>query len=328
MEGLRLEWQRESPKLQGKQVVSVYFGGGTPSLLSPAYLAEILDWVHPHLSPDSEITIEANPEESGQRLFEEFLDLGINRLSLGVQSLDDSSLQEIERIHSAERAERAIREAELAGFKNISIDLMFDLPGQTEASWARTLAKLPGLPITHLSLYNLTIEPHTPFFKRKEAIEKRQPQGEASLRLLEAALDAFEEMGLKRYEISAFAKDGLISKHNTGYWTGRPFLGFGPSAFSYWEGKRYSNISNLQKYRKGGNTVDFSEELPYPDNVHERFAVRLRLLEGASKEELPKETLAKLKTLAKEGYLEEEKERWKLTDRGRLFYDTVAAEII
>lgn len=328
MEGLRLEWQRESPKLEGKKVVSVYFGGGTPSLLSPPFLAEILKWTRPYLSPDAEITIEANPEESSQPLFEEFLRLGINRLSLGVQSLDDSSLQEIGRIHSAEKASLAIHEAHLAGFTNISIDLMYDLPRQTEASWARTLANLPKLPITHLSLYNLTIEPHTPFFKRKKELERTLPSEEASLRLLEAALAALDRLGLKRYEISAFAKDGLISRHNTGYWTGRPFLGFGPSAFSYWEGKRYSNVSNLQRYRKGGNTVDFSEELAYPDNILERFAVHLRLVEGAPKEALPKETTLKLKTLAKEGLLEEEPDRWKLTERGRLFYDTIAAEII
>lgn len=328
MEGLRKEWQLESPKVQGKEVVSLYFGGGTPSLLSLDYLSEILNWVRPHLSSDCEITIEANPEESSQQLFESFRALGINRLSIGVQSLDDSSLQEIGRIHSAERAEKAILDAHKAGFGNISIDLMYDLPGQTEGTWMRTLAKLPNLPITHLSLYNLTIEPHTSFFKRKEEIARAQPHEETSLRLLEAALKTFEAIGLKRYEISAFAKNGLISRHNTGYWTGRPFLGFGPSAFSYWEKKRYSNVSNLQRYRRGTNRVDFIEELSDPDKILELFVIHLRMLEGAPKQELRAETLAKLKALEESGLLEEANERWRLTERGMLFYDTIAAELI
>ncbi len=330
MEGLRLEWQKESPKLEGKEVVSLYFGGGTPSLLSPAYLSEIVAWVRPYLSSDAEVTIEANPEECSPALYDTFLQLGINRLSLGVQSLDNSSLQEIGRIHSTEKALGAIFDASRSGFKNISIDLMFDLPNQSEASWKRTLEKLPDLPITHLSLYNLTIEPHTSFFKRKEEI--KQPLPAESLQLLQMALAAFERIGLRRYEISAFAKDGLISKHNTGYWIGRPFLGFGPSAFSYWDGKRTSNLSNLQRYRRallqGVSPVGFSEELVYPDHLHELFTIRLRLLEGAPKQELPDKTLETLKKLVEAGLLIEGQEHWKLTEKGLLFYDTIAAELI
>lgn len=326
MEGLRLEWQKQAEKLKEKEIVSIYFGGGTPSLLSPDYLSEILGWLRK--APGCEITIEANPEESSLQLFEKFLELGINRLSLGIQSLDDSSLQEIGRIHSAQKAKQAILDAHTAGFKNISIDLMIDLPWQTEASWARTLNQLEGLPITHLSLYNLTIEPHTSFFKRREQIKTAMPPEEISLRLLEAGLQAFEKIGLKRYEISAFAKDGLIAIHNTGYWTGRPFLGFGPSAFSYWEGKRYSNVSNLQRYRKGENTIDFIEELAYPDNIHELLAIRLRLLEGAPKQALPEKTLVTIKQLEAKGLLLECSDRWKLTEKGMLFYDSVAEELI
>jgi oxygen-independent coproporphyrinogen-3 oxidase len=331
MEGLRKEWQSISAKLSNKKIVSIYFGGGTPALLAPRFFAEILSWIE-NRSVDVEITIEANPEELTLSLLEQFRRLGINRLSMGVQSLDDSSLHDLGRIHSAERAKAAILDAASAGFDNLSIDLMYDLPWQTSASWQRTLDALTDLPITHLSLYNLTIEPHTSFFKKKAQLEKVIPEPEASLQLLEMGLAAFEKIGLERYEISAFAKNGLYSRHNVGYWTGRPFLGLGPSAFSYWEGKRFRNCANLQRYRRSllanESAIDFEEELTYPDNLHELLAVRLRLCDGASANNLPPETLTKLQDLEKKRLLLQKDARWKLTDRGMLFYDTVAEVLI
>ncbi len=331
MEGLRKEWESLSDKLSGKTIVSIYFGGGTPALLSPDYFAEILSWISAR-AHDVEISIEANPEELSPSLLKTFRTLGMNRLSMGVQSLDNSSLHTLGRIHSAERAKLAILEAASAGFDNLSIDLMYDLPWQTEASWQRTLNALADLPISHLSLYNLTIEPHTSFFKRKEQLLKVAPKPEESLRLLEMALATFETIGLKRYEISAFAKNGLHSRHNVGYWTGRPFLGLGPSAFSYWEGKRFRNCANLQRYRRAmmanERAIDFEEQLPYPDNLHELLAIRLRLLDGASGKDLPAETLNKLRQLEDKGLLLQQNERWKLTDRGMLFYDSVAEDLI
>ncbi len=331
MEGLRLEWARVSDRLINKKIVSIYFGGGTPALLAPHYFAEILSWIK-NLVDDVEITIEANPEELTPALLTQFRELGINRLSLGVQSLDDSALHDLGRIHSAQRAKTAILDAAAAGFDNLSIDLMYDLPWQTRASWQRSLDALKDLPISHLSLYNLTIEPHTSFFKNREKLKKAMPQQEESLYLLKMGLEALEAIGLERYEISAFAKKGLYSRHNVGYWTGRPFLGLGPSAFSYWDGKRFRNCANLQRYRRaltdGNSAIDFEEELTYPDNIHELLAVRLRLLEGAPGENLPDETLDKLRRLETEGFLLEQNDRWKLTDRGTLFYDTVAEALI
>ena len=180
--------------------------------------------------------------------------------------------------------------------------------------------------------YNLTIEPHTPFFKRKAELQTTLPSQALSLRLLEQAIQTLESLGLKRYEISAFAREGRTSRHNIGYWTGRPFLGSGPSAFSYWDGKRFSNVANLQRYRRsllaGDSPVGFTEELSYPDNLHELLAVRLRLLEGAPRQELPSLTLAKLQKLQDQGLLVASPDRWQLTERGMLFYDTVAEEIV
>ncbi len=323
-EALALEWEQQLPLLQGKTITSIYFGGGTPSLYGG--IQELLEKIP--RAPDCEITIEANPEESDIALLTHFRSIGINRLSLGVQSLDDRSLQTLERIHSAEKARQAIFNAQKAGFENVSIDLMYDLPGQTEESWRYTLDQLGDLPIHHLSLYNLTIEPHTSFHKRKV----ETPTGDLSLRFLTAALERLEAIGLKRYEISAFAIPGHESRHNLGYWTARPFLGYGPSAFSYWEGERFRNIANINRYsqalKAGQSPVDFRERLPYPANANELLAVRLRLKSGVDIKSIPQETESAIVKLKEMGLLKQEGTQLQLTERGTLFYDTVASEII
>ncbi len=322
------------PLLKEKEIVSIYFGGGTPTLFAPDGICGILKRIRESgcvIREDCEITIEANPEETTLELLLDLRSLGINRLSLGVQSLDDRSLLTLERIHTAEKAKSAILNAKKAGFANISIDLMYDLPDQTEESWRHTLDQLGSLPIQHLSLYNLTIEPHTPFFKRKLQL----PCNEKSLQFLTRALEKLEEIGLERYEISAFAKKGYESRHNLGYWTGRPFLGFGPSAFSYWEGERFRNIANLHRYtrklQEEASPVDFRERLPFPNNLKELLAVRLRILKGTSLKDfgqIPADVLAGIERLKKEGLLKQTGLVLQLTDLGTLFYDTVASELI
>lgn len=323
---LRDEWNMQKPHLSGKPITSIYFGGGTPTLFRGT--GAVLERIE--READCEITIEANPEESSFELFTQLIGFGINRLSLGVQSLDDRSLQTLERVHTAAKAKEAIFDAARAGFKNISIDLMYDLPGQNEESWLYTLSQLSDLPIQHLSLYNLTIEPHTAFHKRKV----QTPGGELSLRFLTSALQTFEKMGLKRYEISAFALPGFESRHNLGYWTARPFLGFGPSAFSYWNGERFRNVANIHKYarkiREGELGVDFREKLPYPADIRELIAIHLRLKEGVDLDlfDLDEETRLSLQRLEKQGLLSLSGQRARLTEQGMLFYDSVAAEII
>lgn len=325
-DSLDLEWQMQRPLFENKSITSIYLGGGTPSLFKG--VGRILEKIS--REPDCEISIEANPEESSYELFSDFVELGINRLSLGVQSLDDRSLQTLERIHNAAKAKQAISDARKAGFKNITIDLMYDLPGQTEESWRFTLDQLKDLPIQHLSLYNLTIEPHTAFYKRK----LKPPGGDLSIRFLNAALETLDAIGLKRYEISAFAIPGFESRHNLGYWTGRPFLGFGPSAFSFWEGERFCNVANIHKYarhlRNNESPIDFRENLCYLAKTRELLAIHLRLKEGVDLRpfDLDEATKNTLQKLISEGLLIEKNNRIKLTERGMLFYDTVATELI
>jgi oxygen-independent coproporphyrinogen-3 oxidase len=328
---LEAEWVQQLAELKGKKIISIYFGGGTPTLFPPEYLGAILKRIE--RTPDCEITIEANPENLSASLLQELRELGINRLSLGVQSLDDRSLATLERAHSAQRAKEAIFGAHQAGFHNISIDLMYDLPDQSLSSFRYTLAQLKDLPIQHLSLYNLTIEPHTSFYKRRKTLSL--PDGEMSLQCLSLAIDTLRDIGLERYEISAFARKGFASRHNVGYWTGRPFLGFGPSAFSYWKQERYKNVSNLNRYaralREGVSAVDFREKLPYPHNINELLAIHLRLTEGVdldSFEKIPSKTQEALEQLIKEGWLEKRGSQVRLTQKGTLFYDEIASRIV
>jgi len=331
-DGFALEWAMQKELLEGTdaRIVSIYFGGGTPTLFEVDAIGAILEWCGP-LPADCEITIEANPEDASPALFESLRKVGINRISFGVQSLDDRSLAILERAHSAIQAKKAIESAASMGLSNISIDLMYDLPDQTESSWRYTLNQLRDLPIQHLSLYNLTIEPHTSFYKRKNSL--LLPKPETSLRLLSEAVATLETLGLARYEISAFAKPGYQSKHNMGYWTFRPFLGFGPSAFSYWCGERFQNVPNLHRYigalKEKRSPVHFRETLPYPHNLREQIAVGLRLKQGCPiPENTPQDTKDVLNRLKQEGLLRQKEENIFLTDRGQLLYDSVATEII
>lgn len=331
-EGFHIEWQRLIHKIRNHQIVSIYFGGGTPTLFGSKYIASLLETIakEAFLSSDCEITIEGNPEDITLPLMQQYRRAGINRASIGIQSLQDDSLAILERTHDAKQAIDAIEATHEAGIHNISIDLMTELPDQTSQSFAKTLAKLPSLPITHVSLYNLTIEPHTAFFKRTLNL----PSPESNLDMLNQAIYSLESIGLSRYEISAFARPGYYSRHNTGYWTGRPFFGLGPSAFSYYNGSRFRNVANLNRYLRSlthnESPVDFKETLPYPQSLHELLAIHLRLSHGVdlSKYSLPNKTKITLVDLISGGFLQKKNGMLFLTEKGRLFYDTVASEIV
>lgn len=336
------EWGMRRPQLQGKRIVSIYFGGGTPTKLSPMEYAVLLETVRSsevEIASDCEITLEANPEDVSLPLMREFHALGINRVSLGVQSLLDEDLVVLGRTHSASRSVAAIREVHAAGISNISIDLMFELPRQSLSNWEKCLKALSDLPVTHLSLYNLTFEPQTVFFKKREQLLPQLPPEEDRLQMLQMAVQSLETIGLARYEISAFARTGAQSRHNTGYWTGRPFLGFGPSAFSYWDGARFSNAAHFNKYLtalgEGRLPVDFTEKLAFPSDLQELLAVRLRLVEGVDLQQfaavygpMPASFEASLEGLMEKGWAQRVGTVVKLTAVGQLFYDSVASEII
>jgi oxygen-independent coproporphyrinogen III oxidase len=338
IETLIQEWHQKIPLLKDKVIYSVYLGGGTPSQLSPELLKRLLDVIlssrlkfHPFL----EITLEANPEDLSFDYLKALRQLPINRLSMGVQSFHPSTLKLLERQHDDQKALIAIETAASLGFPNISIDLMYDLPEQTLDSWNYTLSKLHPLPITHLSLYNLTLEPQTLFYKKRKQLQTLIPDETLSLTLLNTANEHLEAMGLIRYEISAFARPGMHSKHNTGYWIGREFLGLGPSAFSYMNKKRFSNASDLKHYtsqiHQNKSAVDFEEELEEKSSLREHLVLALRLKEGALLSRFPPFDLdlaQDISSLKEEGFLQETEETLILTPQGVLFYDTVAATLV
>jgi len=331
--GIQLELQRVLPLLKGKKLISIYFGGGTSSLF-PEGIKKILQEISP--STEVEITLEANPEDLTLDLLSYYRDIGINRLSIGVQSLYNPSLKTIGRTHSAEKAIRAITDARKAKFENISIDLMYDLPNQDLKSWEYTLDAIKELPITHLSLYNLTLDPPSLYYKERERIQKEQPTGEVSFKMLRAAVIALEELGLHRYEISAFAKPGYYSRHNTGYWLGRPFFGLGPSAFSYIDKKRYRNIPHLNKYltalEEDRAPVDFEEKLECEAATNEHLCIQLRLIQGVDLNTFEKKwgpiSKKPIQALIEQGLLEQNGTRLRLSEKGLYFYDSVAVELI
>lgn len=341
MVGLEKEWQSQLPNLLGLKASSIYFGGGTPYLLGASAIAEILKWVQSSLcyvEDEIEITLEANPENVDFDSMCAYRDAGINRISIGVQSLDNTLLHSLGRLHNTNKSLEAIAIAKKAGIDNISIDLMYDLPRQSLDTWQSSLQQIKTLPITHLSLYNLTIEPQTVFFKYRNSLAPLIPDEETSLKMYNMAVAELHSAGLEQYEISAFCKEGKYAKHNIGYWTGRPFLGFGPSAFSFWEGRRFRNIANLSKYcsrlKDGLSPIDFDEQLDPDAQQRELLTIGLRILEGIDLDKLQKfrplnkDTLAELKKLISDGYLTIQNAHVKLTPKGILFYDNVASDLI
>lgn len=334
---LLLEWELKKGLLEHKTIKSIYFGGGTPALLAPHYFEEILKKIS--FDPKIEITLEANPENLNLALLKEFRAAGINRLSIGAQAFDDELLRAISRTHDSKATILALEAAHLACFENVSIDLMYDLPNQSESTWIQTLKTALSLPITHLSLYNLTIEPETVFFKHRKRLMPTLPSPESSLMMYEAALELLPSGGLLPYEISAFAKNGLYSRHNTGYWTGRDFLGFGPSAYSYFGQNRFRNVPHFGKYQAALLAgLDPSEEpdlLTQDERRRELLAVELRLRQGVDlalfqKRHGPLEPITEeaINSLIQRGWINQTSQTIKLSQQGILFYDSVAIDII
>ena len=310
---------------------SIYFGGGTPYLLGPENIFKILK----HCPKATEVTLEANPEDVTFESMKAFKKAGINRVSIGIQSFDDDLLKLLGRNHSSQKARQAILDTVKAGIDNITIDLMYDVPTQTRATFQKTLEICKQMPITHLSLYNLTIEPFTPFHKKQKSLEILRPSSRESTEMLSDAINALEEMGLNRYEISAFAKPGFESLHNTGYWEGIPFHGVGPSAFSYIDGARFQNVCNMKKYEdkvlQGIDPRDFYEKLEAQAAQRELLMTGIRMVKGVEKSRFKKVLKSKdeeIKSLINDGFLKETEQRLLLTKKGQLFFDDVACELI
>jgi len=271
---------REMSEYPGCRIGTVYFGGGTPSAINPEYIAKILEAAKKHFDilPDAEITMEANPGTLEN--VEVYKNAGINRISLGVQSFNDNLLKTLGRIHSGEDAKNAVMMLKNAGFDNISIDLMFSLPGQTPEIWKKDIETAISLPITHISCYGLKVEEGTPFSGSGVT-----PQDEETDRALyHMLIDALKENGFSQYEISNFALAGFESRHNLVYWKCGEYIGLGAGAHSYFDGSRYNNIYNVEKYIKGGKIHENICRLSAEDKAEEKIILQMRLTEGVNRD--------------------------------------------
>lgn len=261
---------------------SIYFGGGTPSLMDPSYISEIINYINNkfHISDDAEITLETNPGTVDKPKLRKFLEEGINRLSIGIQSFHNDELKFLTRIHNGATATATVKDAEEAGFNNISLDLIFNLPGQTKQKWAENLRQATALPITHLSAYSLILERGT--ILNKMVLDKKVvlQDDDYDADLYEHTIDFLSERNFAQYEVSNFCYPGYECRHNNAYWRYKDYLSFGTSAHSFMNGKRWWNYSSLRRYiseiENEGTAVAGSEFVNEKQQLNEYIMLALR----------------------------------------------------
>ena len=275
-----------APQAAKHSVDTVYFGGGTPSLLGEKRLREILKCIDKryHVTKDAEITLEANPDSAGDwRALRALRKAGFNRISLGMQSADDAELREIGRVHSMDQVRQAVDAARKARFDNLSLDLIYGLPGETDERWEHDLRQAVALGVEHISAYHLTYEEGTPLYRMLQAHRVDEVDEDSSVRFFTTLMDTLSAAGYEHYEISNFCKPGLHSRHNTSYWQGIPYLGCGPSAHSFDTRSREWNIASLEKYISAigeKNRCYEKEELSPTTRYNECVMTSLRTRQG------------------------------------------------
>ncbi len=285
---LLAEVERAEAKPEMHVVDSIYFGGGTPTTLSVVQLSSILNLCRDKfdVTPNAEVTSEANPGTISQEYLEGLRAAGVNRLSFGVQSFDDGELQMIGRSHSSEEAREAVRRARAAGFTNVSIDLIAGLPEQKMETWRRNLEEAFALEPDHLSVYLLELYKDAPLLHRINRGELLAIEDELTVEMYFALKDEAERHGFDHYEISNWARAGFESRHNLKYWTGAPYWAFGVSAAGYDGARRWSNTRNIHEYltkiEAGESPVAEVIELDDEDRQSENLFLRLRLKEGVN----------------------------------------------
>ena len=320
-------------------VDTIYFGGGTPTFFGADGMAAILTAIRKafKVSSTAEITFEANPDSVSDRLLRRLRSEGFNRVSLGIQCDDNEILKKLGRPHNYEQAVAAVRRIRKFGFKNLSIDLMYGLPGQSLPAWERTLTNVLKLQPEHISCYGLTVEEGTPLYEYKEFCNLADDDTQADMYL--SAIEILRQHGYRQYEISNFCRKGNVSRHNLKYWNGEPYLGFGPNASSDFGGSRFTIVRDLKKYidgiKQGGQVLEEVQEIASRDRAGEYLMLRLRTASGIDPKIYEKRYLLPFAPLEK--YLEECKEqglvtktfdgRWHLTPNGFLVSNNIISEL-
>ena len=325
--------------LKGKPLTTIYFGGGTPSIVGVENIREILQAIAENYSIEKnpEVTLEANPEDLTPEKVQQLQQAGINRLSIGIQSFRDEDLRLMNRSHSAEHAAKSVRTAQAGGFKNISVDLIYGTPGLSDDDWKKNMETVFELDVPHLSCYALTIEPKTAFAKWIKEGKMPAPDEDRVSTQFEMLMDLAPGAGYEHYEISNFAKPGFLSRHNTSYWLGEPYVGIGPSAHSYDIHSRQWNISNNSTYIQSiaeGKAPFEREELTRSDKFNEMILTSLRTAWGIYEkrilenfgEERAEEFSRKAEVWMEKGMLELRDKHFVLTREGKHFADRIAGD--
>jgi oxygen-independent coproporphyrinogen-3 oxidase len=326
--------------LKGDPIQTIYFGGGTPSLLSGDELRKLLNPIYSLLevNNEAEITLEANPDDLTPDSLLAFRQAGINRLSIGIQSFKDHILKFLNRAHDAKAAIDCVKHAREAGFTNISIDLIYAIPGQDEKEWLSNIQQAILLAPEHLSAYSLTIEEKTAFGRWASGGRLKAVDDDSSAGQLDVLINELESAGYEHYEISNFCKPGYYSKHNSSYWKGQPYLGIGPSAHSYNLLTRQFNVSNNHQYVRAlrEDKIPFEREvLSEQDHVNEYLLTTLRTRWGTDLQKLKQEYHYDIQIthpefindLLKNGLAVIEQNYLKLTRKGRLLADKISSDL-
>ena len=340
LEALKEETFLQKKYLDEKPIESINLGGGTPSILEIPEIEGILEDLRKYftLAGNREITLEANPDDLDPVILREYKAIGINRLSIGVQSFFDDDLSYLNRIHTGKRAQESILQAKEAGFTNISLDLIYGIPTLTAEKWQKNLETAFSLEVPHISTYSLTVEPKTAL---DLLIRKNKLPGPTEEKILEhfrILLRMMKEQGFEHYEISNFCKNGYYSRHNSMYWNGTPYLGLGPSAHSYNGTSRQWNIPNLVQYidQINRNELFFEiEELTPLQQYNEYVMVSLRTMWGCDVHKIRKtfgdETASwfteHVARHVNSGNMTEKEGVYYLTDEGKLFADGIASDL-
>ena len=330
-----------APLARGIPVDTVYFGGGTPSFYGDKRLRELLTAIRKQfdVERDAEITLEANPDSVDLRALRRLRRAGFNRLSLGMQSACPAELSAVHRPHTVQQTDQAVTAARKAKFGNLSLDLIYGLPGQTMDSWKATVEHALSLIPQHLSCYGLKVEEGTPLARRVEAGEVL-PDDDMQADLYLWTVGRLDRAGYPQYEISNFAKPGYESRHNLRYWLTRPYIGFGPGAHSDFGGRRYSFVRDLDAYidgvLSGGAIIDSEELIPQRERGGEYLMLRLRTVQGIEEWEYrnaycldfaPLER--RLTQFQAQGWAEQTPEgRWRLTPKGFLVSNQLIGDLM
>ena len=323
----------------GYRVDTIYFGGGTPTFFGADGMATILTTIRRNFDVDNnaEITFEANPDSISDRLLHRLHAEGFNRVSLGVQTDDDEILKTIGRPHNYAQAVTAIDRIKRAGFKNLSLDLIYGLPGQTLRGWEDTLDHVLRQNPDHISCYGLKLEPGTPLYEYRDQYDIPSDDDQADMYL--TAVENLESRGYRQYEISNFCKRGMFSRHNMKYWTGGEYLGFGPSASSDFAGKRFTLVRDVQTYMngilRGGEVMEDVQEIPLRERAGEYLMLRLRTSSGISRQEyekmflLPFDPIEEVMKKYRGIYTARtDQGRWRLNAKGFLISNSIISDLL